>query len=152
MWGTHHFSKTARGNGRFIPTHVGNTAASRPAGGSISVHPHACGEHLNTLTAFFPLPGSSPRMWGTRSCSTEGSCDRRFIPTHVGNTLKSSEPRRRSSVHPHACGEHLSTAAGFNTSSGSSPRMWGTRVKPDSNAVHLRFIPTHVGNTLSSPY
>ncbi|CAB1083930.1 hypothetical protein D1AOALGA4SA_11464 [Olavius algarvensis Delta 1 endosymbiont] len=30
-----------------------------------SVHPHACGEHVNMMNNFFFSRGSSPRLWGT---------------------------------------------------------------------------------------
>ena len=32
-------------------------------------------------------------------------------------------------------------------SSGSSPRMWGTRYREGKKVIQFRFIPTHVGNT-----
>ncbi len=71
----------------------------------ITVHPHACGEHVepgrsHDANRFIPTPvgntvlsavghqatpGSSPRLWGTL-----------YIVTAMDPT-----------VHPHACGEHL---------------------------------------------
>jgi len=33
------------------------------------------------------------------------------------------------------------------TLDGSSPRMWGTRMKDAGAHLHHRFIPTHVGNS-----
>ncbi len=54
-------------------------------------------------------------------------------------------------VHPHACGEHVTTSSSVCTVSGSSPRMWGTRGADDPHVRRLRFIPTHVGNTNRSP-
>jgi len=61
------------------------------------------------MSALFDA-GSSPRMWGTRW--TEGSDleAARFIPTHVGNTFSDPLGFVHFSVHPHACGEHMTRA------------------------------------------
>ncbi len=50
--------------------------------------------------------------------------------------------------HPHACGEHIPVLPAGWVNSGSSPRMWGTRSARKCRPSVLRFIPTHVGNTL----
>ena len=86
-------------------------------------------------------------MWGTRGHACIGCGTYRFIPTHVGNTGTSPPRPRRSSVHPHACGEHYWTRHGRLDRPGSSPRMWGTRGVSDGTIDAIRFIPTHVGNT-----
>ena len=139
MWGTLFDSATVHSAQRFIPTHVGNTFVYTALDEMMAVHPHACGEHrLQEITDQLNI-GSSPRMWGTRR--------QRFIPTHVGNTLCRPQPHRSRAVHPHACGEHLASAAPFAARVGSSPRMWGTRTPLQWAWCHDRFIPTHVGNT-----
>src|SRR5690606_35600183 len=51
---------------RFIPTHVGNTHLTNSSGTSTSVHPDACGEHIQYVGRCSFHIGSSPRMWGTR--------------------------------------------------------------------------------------
>ena len=86
-------------------------------------------------------------MWGTLVCQILPCNLTRFIPTHVGNTSQSPCPDFKTSVHPHACGEHYSPSATPSIRAGSSPRMWGTH--QDLCAIHAvaRFIPTHVGNT-----
>ena len=72
--------------------------------------------------------GSSPRMWGTLDANLHGYAFERFIPTHVGNTKMTVAWCCALTVHPHACGEHLSGDGMIVTRSGSSPRMWGTRL------------------------
>ena len=52
-------------------------------------------------------------------------------------------------VHPHACGEHFRIHFRYSGGRGSSPRMWGTPVVKHNSNVRIRFIPTHVGNTVS---
>ena len=71
--------------------------------------------------------GSSPRTWGTLIRPAIMLHLRRFIPTHVGNTL----PHRKASL----------------IIFGSSPRTWGTLEFIERAHFLLRFIPTHVGNT-----
>ncbi len=88
-------------------------------------------------------------MWGTLNGVVLLCVLNRFIPTHVGNTQSQKQRRSIRPVHPHACGEHFTLKADILFYYGSSPRMWGT---PDeSGFAHEpdRFIPTHVGNTLS---
>ncbi len=66
MWGTLCAGDALAVQGRFIPTHVGNTAVITVSLDESTVHPHACGEHSLTEFAVKPVAGSSPRMWGTR--------------------------------------------------------------------------------------
>jgi len=67
--------------------------------------------------------------------------------TGVGNTGYVYATRRGRPVHPHGCGEHLTTAGSEGSYIGSSPRVWGTpEIRPDP-VCKGRFIPTGVGNT-----
>ena len=71
---------------RFIPTRVGNTCIHQVGFWRLSVHPHACGEYIET-------PGHECRH-------------PRFIPTRVGNTTSTANQAPFGAVHPHACGEY----------------------------------------------
>ncbi len=95
--------------------------------------------------------GSSPRMWGTHRLQQHADAVLRFIPTHVGNTLRCSGRSAPSPVHPHACGEHLVSNCSQVARCGSSPRMWGTQDASVFDGLFYRFIPTHVGNTVGDP-
>jgi len=68
----------------------------------------------------------------------------------VGNTLRRGGGPDPRSVHPHARGEHYSVREIFRTSSGSSPRAWGTHVRECWQGLYTRFIPTRVGNTVEA--
>ena len=92
--------------------------------------------------------GSSPRMWGIHLRNKEKINRRRFIPTHVGNTPAEQGEDQSAPVHPHACGEYHCDQDGPGTGIGSSPRMWGIREALCPRPFLLRFIPTHVGNTI----
>ena len=76
--------------GRFIPTCVGNTAASRMAPRSRPVHPHMRGEYMVKSYTASGYTGSSPHAWGIRSDVLGSEAGGRFIPTCVGNTRKSA--------------------------------------------------------------
>jgi len=147
MWGTHLVAHLGGIQGRFIPTHVGNTRAYTPVIRRAAVHPHACGEHSTLTKEDRVMIGSSPRMWGTQYRRRKTSSSSRFIPTHVGNTIQAFLITKLFPVHPHACGEHSFVLFKPHSLLGSSPRMWGTPMKTMAALECWRFIPTHVGNT-----
>ncbi len=111
-----------------------------------SVHPHACGEHNYYSYFAVCFYGSSPRLWGTSSPSVYVVPSSRFIPTPVGNIVLSGETIYQGTVHPHACGEHLSSIKRMTFNTGSSPRLWGTYPASILPFKDTRFIPTPVGN------
>ena len=113
--------------GRFIPARAGNTWRAGSKLSDSSVHPRACGEH----------DAAPPRTLD----------DVRFIPARAGNTSDQIGKGRRAPVHPRACGEHFSQNGLVMTSTGSSPRVRGTRHLPASNTTSPRFIPARAGNT-----
>ena len=130
VWGTHGTMHRRFANSRFIPTRVGNTFPDRRAGNLPPVHPHACGEHSSGTTCNGIARGSSPRVWGTQFYLQAWHWLIRFIPTRVGNTWKSPNGGWDVTVHPHACGEHISRTILAGVNSGSSPRVWGTLLAP----------------------
>ena len=71
---------------RFIPACAGNTIALSGDADQPAVHPRVCGEHPSRARNWFSVPGSSPRVRGTRACRSQGSRKRRFIPACAGNT------------------------------------------------------------------
>ncbi len=150
MWGTRQNPKGPYCPDRFIPTHVGNACRPRNPRRRSAVHPHACGERIPSLQTKRFRYGSSPRMWGTHPAREPVEVVRRFIPTHVGNATARGMRTRPWPVHPHACGERKSQVKPSGTVNGSSPRMWGTHHFPDLPLRQSRFIPTHVGNALST--
>ena len=114
---------------RFIPTRVGNTSMMllRPA--KEPVHPHACGEYWSTRSRWARAIGSSPRVWGIRARAPCRWRPARFIPTRVGNTHRQYILCMMDAVHPHACGEYVSTYRSMLHEVGSSPRVWGIRLQ-----------------------
>ena len=137
---------------RFIPTGVGNTPPPAAARGVQPVHPHGCGEHGMMPVVVIEKDGSSPRVWGTLSLRHCRAVWPRFIPTGVGNTSMRTLCAHQCSVHPHGCGEHLTSQRIWPLFHGSSPRVWGTQQRGYTYRADHRFIPTGVGNTHRSPW
>jgi hypothetical protein len=110
---------------RFIPTYVGK---SRPGGLATrcrTVHPHVCGEKFASSMKIWPKSGSSPRTWGKGSAVSRNPAGRRFIPTGVGKSIPTREPRSCGTVHPHGRGEKKEYPCAACGRVGSSPRAWG---------------------------
>ena len=90
----------------FIPAHAGSTKGACFTRFSFSVHPRACGEHINRSAVDGSEYGSSPRMRGARILlASNGKC-KRFIPAHAGSTQSGALHQPHQPVHPRACGEH----------------------------------------------
>ena len=147
MRGTQRRPEQCVGLPRFIPAYAGNTGRpSRRTGGG-PVHPRVCGEHAQCVSKLLAVRGSSPRMRGTRSAGRPRWAASRFIPAYAGNTPGSGAAIRPCPVHPRVCGEHLKSPISLGTSSGSSPRMRGTRSAMRLRRKPNRFIPAYAGNT-----
>ncbi len=135
---------------RFIPARAGNAPviACRAVQ---SVHPRACGEHLDQSQVIGALAGSSPRVRGTHRRATATTLPVRFIPARAGNHF-TEPPRRPTRFIPARAGNacckticqiarfiparagNTSSVSGFHLATGSSPRVRGTRPyhQPDS--------------------
>ncbi|KAF0093300.1 MAG: hypothetical protein E1N59_2992 [Puniceicoccaceae bacterium 5H] len=133
---------------RSIPTRVGNTNNSLLCLALISVHPHAGGEYTDGPHIASVRVGPSPRGWGIPGSRQVGPITDRSIPTRVGNTPVPLEKKPSRTVHPHAGGEYASSRVASPRSYGPSPRGWGIQIFFELALLHLRSIPTRVGNTL----
>ena len=131
MWGSLQFVVGLAHPHRFIPTRVG-------------------------ITGFFLYrrldhSGSSPRVWGSRPCPRSSRLCRSVHPHACGDHARPSKVCSwLSAVHPHACGDHFKVPVMVANESGSSPRVWGSRVLRLRQRRGPRFIPTRVGITGSN--
>ena len=151
MRGTLQRDRYAEGRHRFIPAYAGNTATRNAIGFEYPVHPRVCGEHTSIQYHAVARYGSSPRMRGTRKLKPQARIQYRFIPAYAGNTSSQADLIPSRSVHPRVCGEHLRCPWSTRKSSGSSPRMRGTRGIGGYRVPKGRFIPAYAGNTWLSP-
>ena len=149
-WGTLLWRICGRYHIRFIPTCVGNSKRGGPAHFWGAVHPHVRGELGISFFRRQPQNGSSPRAWGTRIKPLPKCILHRFIPTCVGNSYEVALSYRPTTVHPHVRGELPHDECGRVVRHGSSPRAWGTRLRAALCQYRRGFIPTCVGNSLSS--
>ena len=94
--------------------------------------------------------GSSPHAWGILPSSSSLPPPFRFIPTCVGNTLRSPPPSPSRPVHPHMRGEYQKLSTVRRPFVGSSPHAWGIPFFISPISSFVRFIPTCVGNTFPS--
>ena len=92
----------------------------------VAAHPRACGEHVVTEAAHAALYGSSPRLRGTFGSGIARAPFCRFIPAPAGNIQVGRGAVFGRTVHPRACGEHLSGPQVVDLAAGSSPRLRGT--------------------------
>ena len=132
---------------RFIPARAGNTSLRPTDSPRASVHPRACGEHVRRRNRLSHAHGSSPRVRGTQHIDFDAGAHPRFIPARAGNTRHPAPQLPPPSVHPRACGEHLTAHQHAFIPHGSSPRVRGTPRCPASAAppppVHPRACGEH---------
>ena len=132
---------------RFIPACAGNTVRVRAWRCSAPVHPRVCGEHPDPGPRARAAAGSSPRVRGTQVSGVALYPPGRFIPACAGNTTVSRWSAVSQPVHPRVCGEHNSTTKINFKTTGSSPRVRGTRRTRRTRPGRWRFIPACAGNT-----
>ena len=94
------------------------------------------------------MPGSSPRVRGSRE-KFQGRRDwLGIIPAGAGLTGRTSSSGTPSRDHPRACGAHMLLNILFFAAMGSSPRMRGSRREDIKGRAAEGIIPAHAGLTL----
>jgi len=88
-----------------------------------SVHPHACGEYPVLFYCGDHDPGSPPGNWGILKSKIYHIQPSRSTPTDVGNTSPSRADSKERSVHPHRCGEYISSRNWTVPGGGSPPNI-----------------------------
>ena len=118
----------ARVNGRITPACAGNTITGLLANTNHGItpacagnalghdlwgldfqdHPRVCGEHRYASTGEVSVPGSPPRVRGTRAVLGVGVDVDGITPAYAGNTCCRGVRATRCTDHPRVCGEHPS--------------------------------------------
>ena len=111
-----------------------------------TVHPRGCGEPFYCPLSAPTMPGSSPRVRGTRDGTVRRRRSDRFIPAGAGNPYPGPSQTAIPPVHPRGCGEPNNLAPQSGTFTGSSPRVRGTPVVCVCVLSCARFIPAGAGN------
>ena len=130
-----------------IPACAGNTGFRQRSGEKPQDHPRVCGEHALAIRRARGLPGSSPRVRGTRAARIRAWPSIRIIPACAGNTSFRVSSASLSRDHPRVCGEHAYPSASSFLHRGSSPRVRGTRQCEIPLSKRRGIIPACAGNT-----
>ena len=130
-----------------IPAHAGLTHS--PSGDQLLAgdHPRACGAHVLRLVDAGKIPGSSPRMRGSRCVIVVGIPVVGIIPAHAGLTVVPVLENAVDGDHPRACGAHRTCERSLTPCPGSSPRMRGSRTQLEAADGEEGIIPAHAGLT-----
>ena len=94
--------------------------------------------------------GSSPLARGTYILNAALDLALRLIPTHAGNTLKSTLCMALTRAHPRSRGEHKFNGTLDAEPRGSSPLARGTLELNICERHAVRLIPARAGNIASS--
>ena len=114
-------------------------------------HPRLCGEHSHSWLMVGCMLGSSPLARGTYILNAALDLALRLIPTHAGNTLKSTLCMALTRAHPRSRGEHTPTKALRRRTWGSSPLTRGTSSVRYGRRETFRLISARAGNTVQAP-
>ena len=131
---------------RFIPACAGNAEPTALCASISAVHPRVCGERVQVSESPDSRSGSSPRVRGTRQELHGVQLLERFIPACAGNAARRRWSPAPAPVHPRVCGERLTSVQNSLLTTGSSPRVRGTRRDEDRVDGLDRFIPACAGN------
>ena len=91
--------------------------------------------------------GSPPRAWGQRSSVSTLSARTSVHPHARGDNVSSALSHIYLPVHPHARGDNYPSPRRLSVWRGSPPRAWGQRPPHPREACSSRFTPTRVGTT-----
>ena len=110
-------------------------------------HPRGCGAHCTQTFLRVWRQGSSPRVRGSRRCTSRERCRHGIIPAGAGLTHMFRPIRQTSWDHPRGCGAHSFRALLYACSEGSSPRVRGSRRDGEPVPWPLGIIPAGAGLT-----
>ena len=147
MWGQRGGHQVGLRGHRSTPTRVGTTSSKRPNAKFTSVHPHACGDNIGNINGESAVNGPPPRVWGQPSFGSAMQSATRSTPTRVGTTPAARTGAHPRTVHPHACGDNLTSISTRVPPCGPPPRVWGQLVGVVLVRLILRSTPTRVGTT-----
>ena len=108
-----------------IPACAGKTTADPVSHIAPWAHPRVCGENHIVEIEIVRAAGSSPRVRGKPSISSDPLRHGRLIPACAGKTAGDYRRQGGARAHPRVCGENELIANGSKLSQGSSPRVRG---------------------------
>ena len=118
---------------------------------NVSDHPRIRGEHERHGHLAVVGCGSSPHTRGAPALAAQVGVDLRIIPAYAGSTGFSPSTSDAVADHPRIRGEHGSSSATTNWSTGSSPHTRGARPGAASLLLGCGIIPAYAGSTCRRP-
>ena len=110
-----------------IPAGAGLTRYRMTFGKSAEDHPRGCGAHDSLVRINYFEMGSSPRVRGSLLRQRRNECEEGIIPAGAGLTHRRREHHAQNGDHPRGCGAHPAFSPATMRSTGSSPRVRGSR-------------------------
>ena len=139
-WGSPQHDRVGHVHRRSIPTCVGLSPGPRESTPGDAVHPHVRGALAPAWISRRSTAGPSPRAWGSRGAAFYRGEVGRSIPTCVGLSVLRDYDPDGSAVHPHVRGALQQERTPCASSTGPSPRAWGShrlgRARHRRNLVH----------------
>ena len=120
---------------RIIPACAGNACRNPTDNEAPTDHPRVCRERTRKWNTTLGGNGSSPRVQGTLSVHTDRGVNTRIIPACAGNAALSLLVPVNPADHPRVCRERRHVHRNNSASSGSSPRVQGTRAGENRGVV-----------------
>ena len=133
-----------------IPACAGKTTADPVSHIAPWAHPRVCGENHIVEIEIVRAAGSSPRVRGKPSISSDPLRHGRLIPACAGKTAGDYRRQGGARAHPRVCGENELIANGSKLSQGSSPRVRGKQTLQGLPGQIARLIPACAGKTGSA--
>ena len=136
--------------GGSIPACAGKPGVIQTATFDTRVHPRVCGEAAASAAVNRNASGPSPRVRGSPAVRPTRRPDRRSIPACAGKPSTSSRARTTPRVHPRVCGEASNMIMSDRNRVGPSPRVRGSRLRPDGAGDAAGSIPACAGKPRSA--
>ena len=132
-----------------IPAGAGLTDWEDERNDRVQDHPRGCGAHKSTVPHCTLLTGSSPRVRGSHRHYKRHYALIGIIPAGAGLTTLSNVAMMIGRDHPRGCGAHLIIRGHKGAREGSSPRVRGSLLYPESRLFLSGIIPAGAGLTIA---
>ena len=132
-----------------IPAGAGLTGKYIAVSRNCRDHPRGCGAHTVSVLDKQAAGGSSPRVRGSLSVSSNTGSVTGIIPAGAGLTRLSSHSQSACRDHPRGCGAHRLLIFRILARRGSSPRVRGSRLAILADIARAGIIPAGAGLTIS---
>jgi hypothetical protein len=133
-----------------IPAHTGEPARRDSNARLVEVYPRTHGGTSRETTPRLPRGGLSPHTRGNRVGGGLRVLSHGSIPAHTGEPQLQASPGTVSQVYPRTHGGTSQTSRSPRSRGGLSPHTRGNPAEVLDQVRHVRSIPAHTGEPLTS--